>query len=206
MSSSPTKSQSNQSPAQHGSIGRNSGLSTPARTIRKFQSAHALSSTSTISHPSLISQQRQQQQQQQQQARTVPSARNEIPHTRIDRPQGLSFAQRTRANSDAPVAGISSSGPHSKRIVVGKRVVSNAIASPKKSNIDHLLRDGPPEGNVVKGLQDLRFDVLADGVHSDSDGMVSDESYSWMVLLIDVLVFSENLHLVDSPQCTTISY
>ena len=177
MSSSPPKSQIHQSStqsSQHGSIGRNAGLSTPARTIRKFQSAHALSTkASTSNHPSLILQQRQQQQQ----PRALPPARNENAQISPEKAQGLSFAQRTRANSDASVAGISPYGPQSKRVNVGKRVVSNALNSPKKSNIDHLLRDGPPDGNVLKGLQELRFDVLADGINSDSDGMVNGGIY-----------------------------
>jgi hypothetical protein len=44
-------------------------------------------------------------------------------------------------------------------------------ASP--STFDQLLRKGPLNGDVVSGLDELRYKILIDGIPSNSDGMVS---------------------------------
>lgn len=41
------------------------------------------------------------------------------------------------------------------------------------SSIDLFLQRGPPNGDLVAGLDELRRVVLLDGVPSTSDGMVS---------------------------------
>ena len=42
------------------------------------------------------------------------------------------------------------------------------------ANLDTLAHKGPPNGDVVNGLEQLRYAVLTDGIPSNSDGMVSD--------------------------------
>lgn len=42
----------------------------------------------------------------------------------------------------------------------------------KKSGIEILLRDGPPNGNLLEGLQELRYLILSTRVDADNDGMV----------------------------------
>jgi cell cycle arrest protein BUB2 len=37
---------------------------------------------------------------------------------------------------------------------------------------EHLLRKGPPNGDIVSGLEELRYKILIDGIPSNSDGMV----------------------------------
>lgn len=36
----------------------------------------------------------------------------------------------------------------------------------------HLLQQGPPRGDILKGLEQLRYTILADGIPSNRDGMV----------------------------------
>lgn len=40
------------------------------------------------------------------------------------------------------------------------------------ANLAQLLQHGPPRGDVCKGLEELRYTVLADGIPSNSDGIV----------------------------------
>ena len=43
----------------------------------------------------------------------------------------------------------------------------------KGASLEGFLREGPPNGDVLKGLEEMRISVLMDGVGSDGDGMVS---------------------------------
>lgn len=42
----------------------------------------------------------------------------------------------------------------------------------KRSVLESFLRDGPPNGNVVDSLRELRYLVLSTRVEADVDGMV----------------------------------
>lgn len=141
-------------------------LSSPrsTRTLRKLQSAHALSSNyAALNTPSLISQQRQQQQRNTSSTQT-PGVQ-EIPPL-----PPLHSHQRTRSNSDAVVPISSNSGPSfTRRTAVPKKVV--ALQSPK-DELESLVRQGP-RGDVPTGLQRLRHLILCDGLEADGDGMVS---------------------------------
>lgn len=133
------------------------------RTLRKLQSAHALSSNyAALNTPSLISQQRQQQQR-----NTVSS---QVPGTQDIPPLPLQRShQRMRSNSDAVVPNFSNSGPSSaRRNILPKKTV--VMQSPK-DELESLVRQGP-RGDVPTGLQRLRHLILCDGLEADGDGMV----------------------------------
>ena len=40
------------------------------------------------------------------------------------------------------------------------------------THLDLFLQKGPPDGDLVAGLEELRRVVLLDGIPSNSDGMV----------------------------------
>ena len=42
----------------------------------------------------------------------------------------------------------------------------------KRSTLESFLRDGPLNGNLLEGLQELRYQVLSSRVDADADGMV----------------------------------
>lgn len=145
-------------------------LSSPrsTRTLRKLQSAHALSSNyAALNTPSLISQQRQQQQRNTSSSQT-PGIQ-EIPPL-----PPLRSHQRTRSNSDAVVPNFSNSGSNgglvsTRRNALPKKAV--VLQSPK-DELESLVRQGP-RGDVPTGLQRLRHLILCDGLEADGDGMVS---------------------------------
>ncbi|EFX04138.1 mitotic check point protein [Grosmannia clavigera kw1407] len=172
------------------------------RTLRKLQSAHNLGAkVGNIS--SILSQQRtqqlqyqqnapppsQQQQQQQQQRSTSPTRRNTGGVNRSP--------QRGRANSDATSLQQISTGAAtpSRRPLLGRSPALDSLS------FDRLIRDGPPDGDVVGALNNLRWKILEIGIKSDSDGMVrlssailveapadsraqsSARIYAWLILL-----------------------
>lgn len=150
------------------------------RSLRKLQSAHALSTSYAASNsPSLISQQRQQQQQQQQQqpqqSQQSQQQRNPGGPQTNGLPQVPPFPNqnshhRTRSNSDAlaPSPSHATAAP-ARRIVPPRKTV--LLQSPK-DELETLMRHGP-RGDVPTALQRLRHLILCDGLDADSDGMVS---------------------------------
>lgn len=134
------------------------------RTLRKLQSAHALSSNySSLNSSSLVSQQRQQQH------RNPVSSQNFTPQQNSPIPPTSSH-HRTRSNSDALVTSFSSStGAPTRRNAVAKKAIS---AQTPKDELEALVRQGP-RGDVPVGLQRVRHLILCDGLDADSDGMVS---------------------------------
>ncbi|KAI9873650.1 MAG: hypothetical protein M1830_010759, partial [Pleopsidium flavum] len=147
------------------------------RTIRRLQSAQTLSSNPPNANtPSLISQQRQQQQQ-----RHISGFhRDPLPAQNLP----ISTSQphhRSRSNSDAAVMSVSNSGPAPRRNAVAKKIVAPPISA--KHQLEALIRDGPPKGDLAEGLRDLRYYVLSDGVEADNDGMSSLRIYIWLILL-----------------------
>lgn len=135
------------------------------RTIRRLQSAQTLSSNSpSANSPSLISQQRQQQQ------RHVSGIyRDPLPAQQLSTSAAQSH-HRSRSNSDAAVTSVSNSGPGQRRNAAAKKIIAPALST--KQQLEVLIRDGPPRGDIAGGLRDLRYYVLSDGVESDHDGMV----------------------------------
>ncbi|KXL46529.1 hypothetical protein M433DRAFT_74335 [Acidomyces richmondensis BFW] len=51
------------------------------------------------------------------------------------------------------------------------------------THLDLFLAKGPPNGDVVAGLDELRRTVLLDGIPSNSDGMSELRVYVWLILL-----------------------
>ena len=45
------------------------------------------------------------------------------------------------------------------------------------------LAAGPPKGNLTKGLQRLRYNILINGIHSNGEGMSDLRIYIWLILL-----------------------
>lgn len=116
------------------------------RALRRLQSSIALGQSH--SQPSLISQQHRAIQR-----TNSPSNINVHTHS------------RGRSNSDAtnmtpPILAAAGRRP-------GKRsIVADALS------LDRLIRDGPPDGDLVGGLEATRLKILDQGIKSDSDGMV----------------------------------
>lgn len=136
------------------------------RTIRRLQSAQTLSSNaSSANSPSLISQQRQQQQQ-----RNISSNHRDPFPTQNSSIPAIRTHNRSRSNSDAAVTSITPSGPAPRRNNAAKRVLAPGVSV--KHQLEVLIREGPPRGDITEGLRDLRFYVLSDGVEADHDGMV----------------------------------
>ncbi|RDW84991.1 hypothetical protein BP6252_02581 [Coleophoma cylindrospora] len=147
------------------------------RTLRRLKSAHVLGSS--VSQPSLISQQHKQS-----------LNRNFSPTRKVTNPPPGAHT-RTRSNSDANVMSPALSSPISRRPQMKR-------ASPVEgSTLDRLIRDGPTEGDLERGLESMRLKILDQGVKSDGDGMSSLRIYVWLVLLnAPVLETDEYLSLI----------
>lgn len=136
------------------------------RTLRKFQSHQQLSS------PSLITQQRQHLRRD---SNTIGIRGNINEQPQHEQPSSTATTKmpshgRSRSNSDVAIS-TRSSLPGHRQSGVGRKSRPSLGAS-KRSTLDNLLRDGPPNGNTEEGLQELRYLVLSNRVDSDSDGMV----------------------------------
>ncbi|PYH82904.1 TBC-domain-containing protein [Aspergillus uvarum CBS 121591] len=101
------------------------------------------------------------------------------PGPQLDSPVRLrSTHRRARSNSDA-----SSREPP---ILTAHRRPGRKTGSGfgvKRSLLESLLRDGPQNGNVQEGLEELRYLVLSTRVEADADGMSTYRVYLWLVLL-----------------------
>lgn len=117
------------------------------RALRRLQSAHALGHSN--SQPSLIQQQHKQQLQRTQSPANTPH------HT------------RGRSNSDATNMTPPHPGAAGRRAIAGKKpAAADAIS------LDRLIRDGPPDGDLISALESMRLKILDQGIKSDTDGMV----------------------------------
>ena len=115
------------------------------RALRRLQSAHTLGQSNN--QGSLISQQHKQVLQK----TTTPS----LPHH-----------NRGRSNSDA--SNMTPTQPTTGRRPMAVKTTPAADAL----SLDRLIREGPPEGDVVGALESSRLKILDQGIKSDSDGMV----------------------------------
>lgn len=137
------------------------------RTLRKIQSYQGLSSNSNSSsasgqrsHPSAAAEDlhptTQQQRQRQRQLGSPPQFRTH---------------RRVRSNSDAGAREAAvTSGTQTQRRPARKTGSGFGV---KRSVLESFLRDGPQNGDMVEGLQELRYLVLSSRVEADADGMVS---------------------------------
>ncbi|PBP22678.1 mitotic check point protein [Diplocarpon rosae] len=131
------------------------------RALRRLQSAHSLGQSN---QPSLISQQHKQVLQ-----RNHPPANSTaLPHH-----------SRGRSNSDATNMAVPTTGSAAGRRLVN---VKRPIAADALS-LDRLIRDGPPDGDLIGALDSVRLKILDQGIKSDTDGMSSLRIYVWLILL-----------------------
>ncbi|KAI6712398.1 hypothetical protein JHW43_005115 [Diplocarpon mali] len=140
------------------------------RALRRLQSAHTLGQSN---QPSLISQQHKQGLQRNQ----PPSNSSSVPHH-----------SRGRSNSDATNMAVPTPGLAGRRLVnVKKPIAADALS------LDRLIREGPPDGDLIGALDSVRLKILDLGIKSDTDGMSSLRIYVWLILL-------------DAPVLETDSY
>lgn len=128
------------------------------RTLRRLNSAHTLGQSNK---PSLIAQQRLQQII----AANPAGARKDN--------TGVSTAtqnhNRVRSNSDASAT---------KEQVMGLRKQNSGLMrkAGEHVSLDRIVRDGP-DADMAHALDTIRLKILDQGIKSDSDGMVSSQSY-----------------------------
>lgn len=128
------------------------------RVLRKLQSAHNLGSVArTQNQNSLMSQQVLQEV-----GPSPPSHRSSLNRS----------PQRNRANSDAATP--PSAFPNNILISLNSKrtALSRATKVADTMSLDRLIREGPPNGDVVGALASARMKVLDQGIKSDGDGMV----------------------------------
>jgi cell cycle arrest protein BUB2 len=116
------------------------------RALRRLQSAHTLGQSNHL--PSLISQQHKQVLQ-----RNLSPANKDAP-------------SRARSNSDATNMTPPNLGSAGRRPIAVRKSTADMLS------LDKLIRDGPPEGDILGGLEATRLKILDAGIKSDSDGMV----------------------------------
>ncbi|RJE18142.1 mitotic check point protein [Aspergillus sclerotialis] len=163
------------------------------RTIRKIQSQQTLSSNNNP--PSTARQSRQHS------TRLSAGAEDlsKLPQPAPSRPPPH---RRARSNSDAshePVVSPTLKRPARK---------TGSGFGVKRSVLESLLRDGPQNGNIMEGLQELRYLILSTRVDADADGMSTYRIYLWLALLgVPPVPTDDYLSLVHrgrSPEYTKI--
>ncbi|KAF4581162.1 Rab-GAP/TBC domain protein [Ophiocordyceps camponoti-floridani] len=123
------------------------------RALRRLQSAHNLGSPS----PSLIAQQRR--------GFCGSASSSEAGRS----------PQRGRAYSDATC---SLDGNAARRSVAKRPVFSHGHLS-----LQHIIREGPNDGDFIGALESARWKVVDEGIKSAEDGMSTLRIYVWLVLL-----------------------
>lgn len=118
------------------------------RALRRLQSAHNLGQANN--QPSLIALQHKESLQR----KLTPATTPDLPHH-----------TRGRSNSDA--SNMTAPSSAIRRPVVNKKPIAADALS-----LDRLIREGPPDGDVVGALDSMRLKILDQGIKADSDGMV----------------------------------
>ncbi|KAL6230437.1 hypothetical protein BDW75DRAFT_72583 [Aspergillus navahoensis] len=95
----------------------------------------------------------------------------------LESPVRLRTHRRARSNSDA-----SSRDPPKISTRRPGRKTGSGVGL-KRSLLESLLRDGPPQGDIQEALQELRYLVLSTRVEADGDGMSTYRVYLWLILL-----------------------
>lgn len=70
------------------------------------------------------------------------------------------------SNSDASNMTPTATSAGSRRPLLVKRPTAEALS------LDKLVREGPPDGDLVGALESTRLKILDQGIKSDGDGMV----------------------------------
>ncbi|KAI9894528.1 MAG: hypothetical protein M1814_001882 [Vezdaea aestivalis] len=176
------------------------GESHVSRTIRRFQSANALSSHA----PSLKS------------SNPLPP-RPLFPvqkePAKLLKSESMaghqSFAQRTRSNSDAALSGPHQPNPITiKHQLHAKKSVNLTSARLRANTLDAMLHNGPSNGSKAHSLQEMRRLIVNDGIMSDGDGLSSLRIYIWLILFNTPALSTDTylafVHRGPSPAYTKI--
>jgi hypothetical protein len=149
------------------------------RALRRLQSAHSLGQSNN--QPSLITQQHKQALQRNLSPANTPP---------------LPTHSRGRSNSDATNMTQSNPGSAVRHpIPPGKRPLAADALS-----LDRLIRDGPPDGNLIGALESTRLKILDQGIKSDTDGMVR-AIFHREIFTNSFTVFSTHLCMAHTTQC-----
>lgn len=70
------------------------------------------------------------------------------------------------------------------------------VVTVAQESFEHLLRKGPPNGDLVSGLDELRYKILIDGIPSRGDGMVRDRDWN---------IYVARTNIKCSPNCACTS-
>ncbi|RAL02347.1 TBC-domain-containing protein [Aspergillus ibericus CBS 121593] len=121
----------------------------------------------------------------------------------LESPVRLRSQRRARSNSDA-----SSRDPPAIGTQKRSARKTGSGFGVKRSVLETLLRDGPHQGNLQEGLEELRYLVLSTRVEADADGMSTYRIYLWLVLLdippVPTDVYLSLIHRGRSPAYTKI--
>jgi cell cycle arrest protein BUB2 len=145
------------------------------RALRRLQSAHSLGQSN-----SLITQQHKQALQRNLSPANTPP---------------LPTHSRGRSNSDATNMTQSNPGSAARHPITRKRPLAADALS-----LDRLIRDGPPDGNLIGALESTRLKILDQGIKSDTDGMVR-ARFHQENLTNSLTVFSTHLCMAHTTQC-----
>ncbi|KMQ42276.1 Rab-GTPase-TBC domain [Trichophyton rubrum] len=175
----------------------------PARTLRRFQSHQTLSTHSSSpavgSRPPIF------------RNTTSINTREASAQQTSEQPVAAATTPATthgrgRSNSDVTGAAPGTAQPR-KRPSVNRKSGSIGYLT-RRSGLENLLREGPPNNNIAIGLEELRYLILSTRVDADNDGMSTHRIYIWLTLLdIPPLPTDEYLSLVHrgrSPAYTKI--
>jgi cell cycle arrest protein BUB2 len=146
------------------------------RALRRLQSAHTLGQN----NPSLITQQHKQALQRNLSPANTPP---------------LPTHSRGRSNSDATNMTQSNPGSAARHPMTRKRPLAADALS-----LDRLIRDGPPDGNLIGALESTRLKILDQGIKSDTDGMVRARLYQEN-FTNSFTVISTHLCMAHTTQC-----
>lgn len=86
---------------------------------------------------------------------------------------------------------------------VGRRpVISKKPIAADALSLDRLIREGPPDEDLIGALDSMRLKILDQGIKSDTDGMVRliPQNEGHNVLMEYCVVLSANLRLAHPPQ------
>ena len=156
------------------------------RTLRKIQSYQGLSSNSNSNstsgqraHPAAAAAEDLHPTTQQQRQRQLGS------------PPQFRTQRRVRSNSDAGACDATVAAATQTQRRPARKTGSGVGV--KRSVLESYLRDGPQNGDMVDGLQELRYLVLSSRVEADADGMVGFKSLGWFEY------YDTDKQLVDIP-------
>lgn len=144
----------------------------PARTLRRFQSHQTLSTHSSSpavgSRPPIF------------RNTTSINTREASAQQTSEQPVAAATTPATthgrgRSNSDVTGAAPGTAQPR-KRPSVNRKSGSIGYLT-RRSGLENLLREGPPNNNIAIGLEELRYLILSTRVDADNDGMVSEIDY-----------------------------